>query len=314
MSKTARALFHQLIDYAGLFPPAKLEMDEATENFARYAAGEHAWMLARFICPVSRLREMEAAAPADMPSFRVSALGGAGEEIDAWNESLVGGAADAAAFTADNRLSAVVDALETRLPTDLATEPALVDELRALQGVLRERAPSVEALYLELPRGKGWRDRVGAVATAVSGLTQAPRLGLKIRTGGVDPGAVPSVIEVAAFIAAAAASRVPFKATAGLHHPLRHFRPEFGADMHGFLNVFAAAAFAWQGALDFEQLCRLLDERDPQAIRLSDDGLSWSSHRLPLDVLPEARNGFAQSVGSCSFTEPLDDLSGLGLL
>jgi hypothetical protein len=43
----------------------------------------------------------------------------------------------------------------------------------------------------------------------------------KIRTGGVTADVIPSVEQIAEFLAACAEANVPFKATAGLHHPLR---------------------------------------------------------------------------------------------
>ena len=49
-----------LIDYAGLFPPAALAMDDAVGRYARpTGAGRDAWMLGRFIVPASRLGEFE---------------------------------------------------------------------------------------------------------------------------------------------------------------------------------------------------------------------------------------------------------------
>ena len=50
-----------VVDYAGLFPPAGLDMRAAVGNYARYAAGPWAWALGRFIVPVSRLEELERA-------------------------------------------------------------------------------------------------------------------------------------------------------------------------------------------------------------------------------------------------------------
>ena len=38
-----RALLTGSIDYAGLFPPAGLDMASAVENYARYRAGPDAW-------------------------------------------------------------------------------------------------------------------------------------------------------------------------------------------------------------------------------------------------------------------------------
>ena len=138
----------------------------------------------------------------------------------------------------------------------------------------------------------------------------------KLRTGGVKPEAIPAVGDVAAFIVACAERRLPFKATAGLHHPVRAPHPlTYEADapravMHGFLNVFLAAAFAWHGDRDLEPV---LAETDPAAFRF-DERAHWRDRSLDADQVREARQQFAHSFGSCSFEEPVRDLEALGLL
>jgi hypothetical protein len=109
---------------------------------------------------------------------------------------------------------------------------------------------------------------------------------------------------------------VAFKATAGLHHPVR--APQaltYAADSpravtHGFLNVFLAAAFAWHGDRDLEPV---LAETDPAAFRF-DDRAHWRDRSLDAAQVRDARREFAHSFGSCSFDEPVRDLEALGLL
>src|SRR6266851_4124196 len=52
-----RALLSGLIDYAGMFPPAKLSLEEAARNFIRYMSGRHVWMLGKFVLPAAQLTE-----------------------------------------------------------------------------------------------------------------------------------------------------------------------------------------------------------------------------------------------------------------
>ncbi len=138
----------------------------------------------------------------------------------------------------------------------------------------------------------------------------------KIRTGGVSPEMIPTVESVAEFIVACADRRLPFKATAGLHHPVRAehaltYEPNAPrAVMHGFLNVFLAAAFAWHGQRD---IAPVLAETDMTAFRF-DDRAHWRDWSLTEAQLLEARHEFCHSFGSCSFTEPVDDLQKMGLL
>jgi len=138
----------------------------------------------------------------------------------------------------------------------------------------------------------------------------------KIRTGGIKPEAIPSVGSVSQYILACAQKKLSFKATAGLHHAVRAMHlltyendaPQ--AVMHGFLNVFVAAAFAWHGDTDIEPI---LEETDAHSFRF-DDRAHWKNRSLSAAQVIEARRDFIHSFGSCSFEEPVEDLRNLGLL
>ena len=138
----------------------------------------------------------------------------------------------------------------------------------------------------------------------------------KFRAGGVTPEAIPTVQDLAAFIVACADRRLPFKLTAGLHHPIRALHPLTyqrnppRAIMHGFLNVLLAAAFVWQGKRNIEPI---LAETDPNAFRF-DERAQWRDWSLDGSQIREVRRQFAHSLGSCSFGEPVEGLQALGLL
>ena len=141
----------------------------------------------------------------------------------------------------------------------------------------------------------------------------------KVRTGGLIPDAIPSAERIADFLAAAAARRTPFKATAGLHHPLRSLRTlTYAQDspravMHGFLNFFTAAAFAWHGA-ERGVIVDVLLEEEAEAFAFAAKRLDWRGRALSTEQIAAARRDFAHSFGSCSFEEPIGDLRDLELL
>ncbi len=132
----------------------------------------------------------------------------------------------------------------------------------------------------------------------------------KIRTGGVTPDAFPTAEAIARFIRACAEQGVAFKATAGLHHPIRCVRPlTYEADaprgtMHGFVNVFLAAALLPHAA-------QVLLDDDPRAFAFADDAASWRGHLVATETLADVRRHFAIAFGSCSFEEPVSDLQEL---
>lgn len=138
----------------------------------------------------------------------------------------------------------------------------------------------------------------------------------KIRTGGITPEAIPSLEVLAAYIAACAERRLPFKATAGLHHPIRSRHPLTyaanapAATMHGFINVFLAASFIWHGQPDIQPI---LAETNPAAFQFGDRA-HWRDLSLSIGEIADARKHFAHSFGSCSFEEPIADLEQLGWL
>jgi hypothetical protein len=202
---------------------------------------------------------------------------------------------------------------------------------RELDGVLavlsdadEPRAAAIETKRIPLASAaSGWgedklRERPVYCEVSIQQLEDVQRAGCfaKLRTGGVKPEAIPSLQEVAAFIVACAERRLPFKATAGLHHPIRSVHPltyEAGAPramMHGFLNVFMAAAFAWHGEHGIEPV---LAETDAKAFRF-DGRAHWRDRSLDAEQIRDARQRFAHSFGSCSFDEPVHDLEALGLL
>ena len=296
----ARALLVTLIDYAGLFPPAELPMAEAVSAYAAARSGREAWMLGRFVLPLARLEEFERAAGA-LPGGRAPT---------AWPLSVIGsgdGRADAATIAAFNgprddaaRPDARIEAIEMRVDG-----PRAVAGAADLAGGLAER-------FFELDISSDPSATLAAVARAGGRA--------KVRTGGVTADRFPSVGELARFLESCAAARVAFKATAGLHHPLRSAHAPTGDGrsqpvvMHGFLNVMLAAALAFDGGARAADLEPVLAEPSPAAFAFDAAGVVVKGRRLTVEALASARRSFALSFGSCSFDDPVSELKALGIL
>jgi hypothetical protein len=263
----------QLIDYAGLFPPAQLAMTPAVEEYGRAIAGAYRWMLGRFVVPAARLPELRSASTSRAP-LELSVIA----PVDAF--PIV--AAERAAGWA--RIAALEVPLGARSVNDL-------------------RVAAGDAGLGDLP--------IYAEGTTAFAELAGAGFGAKLRCGGVEPSAYPAVERVAAFIARASAAGVPFKATAGLHHPIRHFNEAAGATMHGFLNVLAAAVFA--SRVDEATIARIIADEDRHAFALGET-LRWRDLEAgAVDVATARRERFV-SYGSCSFEEPVDDLVHLSIL
>jgi hypothetical protein len=282
-------LLKSLIDYAGLFPPSGLGMADAVANYQRYRLSPNAWALGRFIVPAARLAEFEKWFVADRTPWHLSALIGqnAAEDIALIND-----------FNGRHQHAAVIDSVEAKASTSSEIE------------VLRKQVPDSVILYFELPTAQNPRTLVDAIGAAHSRA--------KIRTGGLTQEMFPSAEQILGFLEACVSANVAFKATAGLHHPVRCLKPlTYERDsptgtMHGFLNVFLAAAFLLDG-MDAEDLKKLLAEDDAGSFTLDEGSISWRGHRLSQARLLESR-ALAASFGSCSFEEPMEDLLALNLL
>jgi hypothetical protein len=74
--------------------------------------------------------------------------------------------------------------------------------------------------------------------------------------------------------------------------------------------VFLAAAFLSHGAPERIVLA-VLGESDPRAFEISEETIGWRNHRIGISSLREIRRDFAISFGSCSFREPVDELTAL---
>lgn len=193
-------------------------------------------------------------------------------------------------------------AVVTGLDEAQAAVSAAGDRLRALEVGLPARAEATEVrslasygieVYVEVPRD----DRRTAVVAELA----ATGLRAKLRTGGLEEDLFPTIPELAAVLAAVVEAGVPFKATAGLHHAVRHTDPLTGFEHHGFLNLLLATARA-QAGRSFADVAAALASRDDGAVA-----------RAALVLPPEVREAF-RSFGTCSIREPLDDLAHLDLL
>ena len=240
-------MLERLIDHAALFPPASMSLADALEEDRQARESAYGWLIGRFVVPAGKLAEL----PGDRPALSVVLSG-----VD--DASLLDGAVG-------------VEAVELLLPAARPLSAELVAAYTVLRGL------DVETFF-ELVFDDGWRHSVPAAIGAVAAVGGR----VKLRCGGA---VVPSVEQVALVVACCRDARVAFKATAGLHHPVRR------GDEHGFLNLLAAAS-APPGRID-----EVLAEEDGSALAVEASG----------------REVFL-SFGSCSWREPVDGLRELGML
>ncbi len=323
MVESLSALLEQVIDYAGLFPPASLELDPAIRAYARHRAEPEAWMLGRFICPAARLAELDPyfdtlLADGDPLTLCVLCRGSAQPATSAvtLDEDLRA----AAAFAAPPGTRVSIESFEVKLSPSLTRLDEIRQTLTAAATVRDGCGFGAVPTFWESLSGNDWRDvqsaTVGAVASVNDTLAADGHaaFGFKIRCGGVEPSAFPTVEQLACGIVTAARAGVPLKFTAGLHHPLRRYDEGLGCKMHGFLNVFTAAVLASARGLDESSIFDVLACEKISDFAFSPQGLTWQDQHVTTAEIGAARAAATTSFGSCSFDEPREDLQGLGLL
>lgn len=281
-------LFTGFLDDAAVFPPGSVPLAQAVPAHLAHLASAQGPLVGPFVVAASALPSLGPLVQGLPPrSFAVSVtVPGPGD---------VRAALEAAALVP----ALDVRAVEVGVPADVAEVDEVVPALDlALRGDLARTADgSRVTAFVELPRD----ERRATLFDALAGTAYLA----KLRTGGVRADLYPDAAELGAAIVALVRARVPFKATAGLHHAVRNTDAATGFEQHGFLNVLVAVAAALDGA-DVTEASVLLADRDGAA-------LAASAGAWPLGQAEQVRWCF-RSIGTCSIDEPVSDLATLGLL
>jgi hypothetical protein len=298
MNAALRAMLEGVIDYAGLFPPAKLPLTDAVEEYLGVIHGSDKWIVDRFACPVGKLADLaiELTEHPEEPFVPVAVIGTLQPDHKHWKHGIEHDAAEMAKFQSAVENHAEIQAYEVRVP-DHGRIIEYVNDLKAFANI---------DVFAELPWAPEMRDSLAAMAEMDSAY-------VKGRTGGLEASAFPSSEQLAGFIQQCVQLDLGFKLTAGLHHPLPTIDSHTGARMHGFLNVIAATTLGLSEDLSRREIEDLLNEEDPSGFNFKRDSFAWRDHKATVDDIENARALFF-TFGSCSVREPLDDLSAIGLL
>jgi len=289
-----KQLLSAIVDYAGLFPPAQLSLSEAAVVYDRAQSSSYRWLLGRFVLPASRLTEFVTLLE-NIPN---------GYSRD-WSLSVILSKNWAVELEQIHQLQATHDPIRISL---IEVAPLLPEDIQQLC----PQIPQGITTFFELL----WDTDIKLYLD----LFRQFRVGAKLRTGGITRDAFPSSTQLGQQIISLANAQIPFKATAGLHHPLRGQHPLTDAPnsdsttMHGFLNVALLAALAYHQKVTLEDAIALLEEHSIHAFQFTETAIHWRDYRLALAELEQSRQQFFHSFGSCSIQVPIDDLQTLRLL
>lgn len=317
LNSSVKTLLNGLFDYAGLFPPASLSFSDAVDEYLAHRQEADDWMLGPFVMTsghweaLSALSDrLSAAAPLPIQLLPPSAsdmaggaraLEGALEEASTYVDKL-GGKVSIAGF-------------EWKLPGDALLEASTaVASITRAESIFSASGFREQPRFLEIIRDEAFLRQLPLYFLALGAQQNPQRVRAKIRCGGMASSDFPSTGELAAFLHAALRTGHPFKATAGLHHPVRHFNADQQETMHGFLNVFFATTIGRCEGLDAEGIEAILSDEDPSHFVFTDSGIEWKGLKATITEFIRDRRHLALSIGSCSFDEPRQDLRKLGWL
>lgn len=289
MSETSTALsippvLRRLCDDAAIFPPGLVPLPEAVPAHERHVRGPHGALVGPFVLGAARLLDLP-------PLVQGRPAGSLDIAVTVPAPDGVQAVVTTVALLPPLRLRA----LEVAVPPSMAADAVVPALDGALAGM--DVAGGALDVYVEVPRD----DRRPDLLAALAGSPYRA----KFRTGGVEADLVPGEAELARAVLDAVARGLAFKATAGLHHAVRAVDPEAGLDQHGFLNLMLATDAALRGGSE-DDLVAILAERDGAELAARFAGLD--------DERGAALRRTFVSFGTCSITDPLDDLVDLGLV
>lgn len=279
-----------IIDYAGIFPPAGLPASVALEKYRSYRSGAESWILGSLAWSCNTLSDLGSlVTPND--ELELALIGRTSTNWETWQ---------------DARLQDVEDVnmlLEKCPGVAAATYESRIDDLSRITDALNSlRSLGKETdIYIELPWDQPIDDALAELATE-------DWVRVKFRTGGKTKEAYPSPVQLANVLKQCIDLEIEFKLTAGLHEPIAHVDKQ-GVLNHGFLNILMATSAAFQDDASINEMAEILDARDPSQWSLK-KGLSFAGKSLGEEELNNARSFFG-SFGSCSIEEPLGGLQRL---
>ena len=333
MKESLRAFMNGLIDYAGLFPPAKLPLDEAIDDYIIHLKGENSWMLGRFIIPVSKLNELDQFVSLfdEIGPLELAVLGSGGDSNDEYLSEISKDMAKISDYRNKHSGKVRIEVYECKLPSNSPSKKTMKKATDLLnQNKLSHyhefpELPDVGINYSTDEDESSWNEEILPVVSMIAELEGA---GIKLRCGGIVKEAFPSVEQMAAMIQTCALIGIPMKCTAGLHHPIRHFADEYDTYMHGFINTFGAGVFtsnfpnpvnSQERFRMFIMLSHMIGDRKGDNFDFENQGMVWkvgddrgAIFEFNNESISNCRKNGMVSYGSCSFQEPIDDLKQLG--
>tara|TARA_R110002124_G_scaffold246052_2_gene411147 strand:- start:8597 stop:9589 length:993 start_codon:yes stop_codon:yes gene_type:complete len=319
----------QILDYAGLYPPASLPLNDAFGEYIKHYQSNEFWMLSKFVAGtnyLSDLVELINAYEESPKPFLITAVAAQSVSLQGFKQVVV--ATKKTITNAVNKSSKEirVPSLEIKLPENLFKAADTTELQEAIEYAVNEMTSSPilpYEIFFEISGFAFEQTNIDLIVDMLSNhlavlaskdLEYFSNIGFKIRCGGVEAFQFPPIDYLAHAIHSSVQKKIPLKFTAGLHHPVRHYNSTVSTKMHGFLNVFGATLLCHHKGLSKAEVRNMLEDENPNNFIFSDAQFIWKDYSIASDEIQLLRSHYVTSFGSCSFDEPVEDLQELTLL
>lgn len=306
---------HELLDYAGLFPPTTLSLHDSLKNFAEYHYHSQKNWLGKFILPVNKIDDLililskQNIFSGIEKKASFSVILSSCESISDFPNYLQ---KDLNSITnLINQFKDIIDiqSFELLPPKEVfsSSSSKLMNEFLLILSDKFSLFQRITEFYCELPFLENMEDYLASIIK--NNLNNGShKMSVKLRTGGITPQQIPSAQDIAKAIFLCAEQKIPIKATAGLHVPVPNDNPHIGARLHGFLNVFSCMLLCYDQLFNRKEMEKIILSYSYLDFKFSVTGLHVGDRFISNQKMNDLRKNFIKSFGTCSFLEPVEHL------
>lgn len=321
MTSALQVLCAHLFDYAGLFPPAQLDLNSALLNYSKYQTEHYHQLLGKFVLPVNKCENVVAFFSErkieNLIDFSLlfSQSKSANDLDQNLNEDLK------KIFFLDKNKNCSFTSFEFCLPLDVLMEEKLLflyfDKINNIVSLLHNKT-SKSDLFCEIPLFSASHKNTILKSISKYNSFHSQKISIKLRTGGITAESIPSAEKLSDVFLLLSQYKLPFKVTAGLHVPIPNFNPHVNANMHGFLNVIFSSMFSFFSDVFIQKssfqikdmLEKILISLNYSNIKLQYDQISFyldnKEFVFSKKMIFDFRKNYFKGIGTCDFFEPID--------
>lgn len=321
MNFALQILCHRLFDYAGLFPPAKLDLNSALQYYLDYQIHKYHDMLGKFVLPANKCRETDffLSQNKTLSVVPFSVLLSQAKNLNAFFDVLQEDYNNLCVLAKND--NCIISSFEFSLPSDCFHEHenlfSVFDKIQK-QFLSLKNLSKQTAFFCEIPFLP--HEEMNLILFKIKQFNEIKqnKISIKIRTGGITPQSIPTIETLTNTFLLLAKHSLSFKVTAGLHVPVPNFNQTVNAQMHGFLNVIFSSFFAFFYDLYFQKsscsikqtIAALLQSIDYSNCRIQNEGVSVFINDKEMffsnKTISVFRENYFKGIGTCDFFEPID--------